>query len=256
VYPQGDSYKLEFKDGVEGTTRFELTGRAAGERLTFNGSAFGATWSGEVTGDKLTAASGGKKMELTLSARGSPTLGKAPPLGEWQNKNWKALPGGIMEVSGRDNRTLKQFGSMQLHIEFMTPYMPGADGQGRGNSGVYLQDRYEVQVLDSFGLVSQDNDCGGIYKVAVPKVNACLPPLVWQTYDITFRAPKIAGGRVTRNVEVTVVHNGITIHDKVEVPGSTGGAVSESPAEKAPLRLQDHGNPVRYRNIWVVEVRD
>jgi hypothetical protein len=135
--------------------------------------------------------------------------------------------------------------------------MPTKRGQDRGNSGVYLMDRYEVQVLDSFGLVPQDNECGGIYKVATPKVKASFPPDVWQTYDITFRAPRFdAQGKKVKNATVTVVQNGLTIHENVEIPGPTGGAVGGPEAKEAPLRLQDHGNPVRFRNIWALPLKE
>jgi hypothetical protein len=129
--------------------------------------------------------------------------------------------------------------------------MPGKKGQARGNSGVYLLGRYEVQVLDSFGLETRDNECGGIYKIATPKTNASLPPLEWQTYDIVMRAPKFNDqGEKTQNAVIAVKHNGIVIHDNVELPGMTGGSVSDKEAPKGILFLQDHGNKVQYRNIW------
>ncbi len=271
VVPQGGgSYMVVLEAGVAGAPRFELGGRAEGEKLAFSGDAQGMSWKGELAGDRLVIGAMGGASEFAPSGRVSPTLGAAPPKGAvvllpagggppsldaWRNKNWQALPDGSMQVTKGDNRTFAEFGDVRIHIEFMTPYMPGARGQKRGNSGIYIQDRYEIQVLDSFGLVSKDNDCGGIYKTAVPKVNACLPPLTWQTYDITFHAPRLGGGgNVTKPVEVTVVHNGTTIHEKQTIPRPTGGAVSQTPVAKAPIRLQDHGNPVRYRNIWVVEL--
>src|SRR5438552_6850648 len=106
---------------------------------------------------------------------------------------WKLLDGGAMEVKGGDIHTKKTFaGDFQLHVEFRVPYMPAAKGQARGNSGVYLQGRYEVQILDSYGLKATDHDCGGIYEVATPTVNACKAATVWQSYDIAFQAPKCA----------------------------------------------------------------
>ncbi|MHC5057290.1 MAG: family 16 glycoside hydrolase [Planctomycetota bacterium] len=271
VVPQGDgNYQVVFAAEGARDMRFELGGRAERGKLTFSGNGQGMNWRGELAGDRLVVSAMGGKFEFAPSSRRSPTLGKAPPRGAvvllpmgkgppsleaWQNQNWQALPDGSMQVRKGDNRTRREFGDVQIHLEFMTPYMPTARGQKRGNSGIYIQDRYEVQVLDSFGLVSKDNDCGGIYKTAVPKVNACLPPLTWQTYDITFHAPRLGGGgNVTKPVEVTVVHNGVTIHENQVVPKPTGGAVSQTPVAKAPIRLQDHGNPVRYRNIWVVEL--
>lgn len=146
----------------------------------------------------------------------------------------------------------QSFGDFTLHLEFRTPFMPTATGQARGNSGVYLQNRYEVQVLDSFGLEGLDNECGGIYKASQPRVNMCLPPLVWQTYDIDFRAPRFDDeGNKTANARVSVKHNGVAIHEDLELPAITpGGDNKEGPT--GPLKLQDHGNPVQFRNIWVV----
>ena len=149
--------------------------------------------------------------------------------------------------------TREKFSSFKLHLEFRTPLMPKERGQGRGNSGVYLQGRYEVQVLDSFGLEGKDNECGGIYKIAAPKVNACLPPLEWQTYDITFYAPKFdANGEKQANAKLTVLHNGIAIHENLEIPVMTGGALDSNIDQSGPLMLQDHSDPVQYRNIWLL----
>ena len=115
-----------------------------------------------------------------------------------------------------------------------------------------MQSRYELQVLDSFGLASTYQDCGALYKVARPKVNACLPPTKWQTYDITFRAERLdQDGKVKEPAVITVVHNGITIHDQQKLPPKGKGPANG--IRKGPLLLQDHHNPVRYRNIWVVE---
>lgn len=142
-----------------------------------------------------------------------------------------------------------------LHIEFMTPFMPKARGQARGNSGVYLQGRYEVQVLDSFGLEGKDNECGGIYETKAPSVNMCYPPLQWQTYDIKFTAAKFdASGKKTANARMTVYHNGVKIHDNVEVPKATRAAPNAESPEPGFLHLQDHGTPVRYRHIWVLDL--
>jgi len=124
--------------------------------------------------------------------------------------------------------------------------------QSRGNSGVYVQGRYEVQVLDSFAEPPADNYCGGIYKIAAPLVNACLPPGEWQTYDITFYAPRYDdSGKKIKNAQITVYHNGTLIHDKLELPHPTPGGVSETEAKTGPLYLQNHGDAVQYRNIWV-----
>jgi hypothetical protein len=131
--------------------------------------------------------------------------------------------------------------------------MPKARGQGRANSGVYCQGRYEVQVLDSFGLEGKDNECGGIYTLHAPKVNMCYPPPQWQTYDIDFTAPRFADGKKTENARITVKHNGVLIQDNVDVKHDTAGNVVPEGPGPGPLHLQNHGNPVFYRNIWLVE---
>lgn len=140
-----------------------------------------------------------------------------------------------------------------IHLEFRLPYMPAARGQGRGNSGYYLQGRYEIQMLDSFGLEGKDNECGGIYSVSEPDVNMCLPPLVWQTYDVDFTAARFDGdGNKSENAHARVWHNGVPIHD-CELPQITpSGTLDSESTEAGPVYLQNHGNPVRYRNIWVL----
>jgi hypothetical protein len=149
----------------------------------------------------------------------------------------------------------EKFQDCIMHIEFMLPFMPKATGQGRGNSGVYLQGRYEVQVLDSFGLEGKNNECGAIYEVAAPKSNMCFPPLAWQTYDIKFRAARFdAAGKKTANARMTVIHNGVKIHDNVEIPNATRAAPNAEGPEAGFLHLQDHGSPVRFRNIWVLDL--
>ena len=187
--------------------------------------------------------------------------GKAPA-------HWKILDGGILQVEkGGDIITKQKFdGKFKLHVEFRVPYMPKASGQGRGNSGVYVQGRYEVQVLDSYGLKSQNNDCGGIYSVAAPKVNACKAPTVWQTYDIEFQAPRCENGKVSEPAVLTVHHNGVLIHDKqalarknkdkLEIVTNTTAGLGGDPCSPGPILLQDHGNPVQYRNIWLLPVKD
>jgi hypothetical protein len=148
--------------------------------------------------------------------------------------------------------TKQEFGDATWHIEFLLPYQPSARGQGRGNSGAYFQGRYEVQMLDSFGLEGKNNECGGIYSVAAPSVNMCLPPLTWQTYDVEVTSPKYDGDTKVKDARLTVRHNGVVIHDDVEVPKVTPSGRDGPDKTRGPLYLQDHGNPVRYRNIWVV----
>jgi hypothetical protein len=131
--------------------------------------------------------------------------------------------------------------------------MPKSSGQARGNSGVYVQSRYEVQVLDSFGLEGKNNECGGIYSISEPAVNMCLPPLTWQTYDIDFTAARFDdAGKKTKNARITVKHNGVVIHNDIELTLGTPGRHPEGPTPEG-LFFQDHGNPVVFRNIWIVE---
>jgi hypothetical protein len=149
--------------------------------------------------------------------------------------------------------TKERFSDYQLHLEFKTPLLPDAKGQARGNSGVFMQGRYEIQVLDSFGLEPGKGDCGALYNKAAPLVNACRPPREWQTYDITFRAPRFdAEGKVTENGRVTVLQNGTCVQNNTEIPGTTWGETFGKLSDPGPIVLQDHGNPVEYRNIWII----
>jgi len=199
-----------------------------------------------------------------------PTRGMAPPDGaivlysggdpaaNWVRvpEAWCAEEDGSMAVCGSNLMTRQPLGSGTYHLEFMTPYMPTERYQGRGNSGVYILGRYEVQVLDSFGTPPAWDLCGGIYKQAVPLVDAVLPPLQWQTYDITFAAPQFdEKGNKTANARITVVHNGKVIHDNLELTGPTPGGLGDNEVTEAPLMLQDHGNRVKYRNIWYVPAK-
>ena len=138
----------------------------------------------------------------------------------------------------------------KMHIEFMLSFMPQAREQARSNSGVYLDERYECQVLDSFGLEGENNECGGFYQVAKPLVNMCFPPLTWQTYDFDFTPAKYDGDKKVANARVTVRHNGVLIHDNIEFQKETPGPHVEGPNPLG-VYLQGHGNKVQYRNIWI-----
>ena len=221
-------------------------------------------WTGVLKDGKITVTSSADaSFTATLDRveRESPTLGAKAPEGavvlfdgtpETAAKHWEkaVLEGDLLTQGALSSATFSDF---SMHIEFRLPWMPKARGQGRGNSGLYVTGRYEVQMLDSFGLSGVDNECGGIYKVAEPKQNLCYPPLRWQTYDVDFTAAKFdAEGNKTANAVLTVKHNGYPIHENLEIPGPTGGARSKDEKGPGPVFLQDHGNPVRYRNIWVV----
>ena len=263
--------------GWDGKTRYESDGKLEGDQVVFAPAekfvhgdghkapelifkpGFNATISGGSLSGKTQS---GESFELKHTVRHSTAEGAKPPTGAivlFDGSNVdafngaKLLPNGLMAQGGE---TKQKFTDFTLHIEFQLPFKPFAHGQERGNSGVYLQHRYETQVLDSFGLKGMDNECGGIYTKTAPTVNMCYPPLTWQTYDIDFTAARFENGVKKSNAMVSVNHNGVVIHDKVEVDGSTGGGRKEVPADNiqsGPLYLQDHGNPVTFRNVWVVE---
>ncbi|MBI5385768.1 MAG: DUF1080 domain-containing protein [Verrucomicrobia bacterium] len=179
-------------------------------------------------------------------------------LSQWKSQaggepKWKLGDGCVETTPTGGLFTKQEFGDCQLHVEWASPSVVHGDGQGRGNSGVYLQGRYEIQVLDSYRSKTYPNgQAGAYYGHFAPLVNACRRPGEWQAYDIVFHAPKqAAGGKVTPG-SFTVLHNGVLIQDHVPVDGApTTAAPLKGIVEKGPLFLQDHGNPVRYRNIWI-----
>jgi len=253
-----------------------LEGRDVDGAVEFDPAGNDTKWSGRLDGVEFSGrVEGAQRGSFSLKpvVRLSPTLGRKPPpgavvlldgsgtdgwvhAGNGQPCKWKLLEDGALEVVPRTGSIVskRQFRDHHLHIEFRGPFMPAARGQKRGNSGVYLQGFYEVQVLDSYGLEGRDNECGGIYKVAAPLVNMCAPPMQWQTYDIDFTAPRFdKTGRMTAHALMTVVHNGVEIHDNLEVPRPTAAHGAGDLAQPGGLYLQDHGNRVQYRNIWVVE---
>lgn len=217
-------------------------------------------WNAEIDGETLKVRSHDGELVGTLKKvlRKSPTLGAQPPAGAVVLFDGTSAdqftPGEMTEdnLLKSECSSKEVLGDHSLHLEFLTPFKPLARGQERGNSGVYVQSRYEVQVLDSFGLEGADNECGGIYSLFKPIVNMCFPPLTWQTYDMDFTAARYEGEKKVANARLTVRHNGVVILDDVELPKETPGRLKEGP-QPAPLFLQGHGNPVRYRNIWVVK---
>ncbi len=210
-------------------------------------------------------------FHLKKAHRISPTLGSRPPTGaivlfdgtnvdEW--KDGRLVDDSLLGVGTTSKR---DFGSIAIHLEFRCPFMPTAQGMKRGNSGIYVKREWEVQIIDSFGWhhenrkferLSKFGRCGGIHEMVPPRINMSFPPLSWQTYDIEFMMAKFDNsGQKTRPATMTVRHNGVLIHqDYVLPPVPAGLAESESKEHlNGPVFLQDHGNPVRYRNIWVVE---
>jgi hypothetical protein len=271
VVDEGDNYRIVLcttpETPIDQGAFVELSGPAGESEMDFSDRAGGYQWQVQIRDGNLTAKSEyGQYFELRKIESKSPNAGAKPPanavvllayepgrapeMSAWTNTQWQALEDGCMQITpGKGaNRTKQQFGDIQqLHIEFKLPLEPRARGQGRANSGVYLADTYEVQVLDSFGLTHTSGDCGGIYNVARARVNVCLPPEVWQTYDITFRAPRLdENGNMKELPRITVIHNGVKIHDDLEIPMARHRV-------RGALQLQDHSHPIQYRNIWLVE---
>jgi hypothetical protein len=234
-------------DGWNKSTRIKSAATLDGDQkgATIKGASFSGTIS--VGTDTLLQAESEKfgKFVLVRVVRKSPTLGAKPPEGArvlFDGKNadaWKEgkIAGDLLpvEANTKDKLTFSK-----LHVEFVSPFMPYAGGQGRGNSGVYFigGSGPEIQVLDSFGLKGENNECGGIYGRRAPDVNMCFPPLSWQTYDIELN-------REAAGVKLTVYHNGVKVHENVDI-GKNGSG---------PIHLQNHGDKVFYKNIWLVEAR-
>ena len=252
-------------DGWFGHDRITGSGVREGAVVTLAGVDLGGTKrQGEVRNGALVVLDDAGTAIATLPkvTRQSPTLGMKPPTGavvifdgdgpadeEQTLENPRITPDFLLM---QGVATKERFGDATWHIEFCLPYKPKDRGQGRGNSGAYFQGRYEVQMLDSFGLEGKNNECGGVYSVAAPSVNMCLPPLAWQTYDVEVTSPKYEGDTQVAGARLTVRHNGVVVHDDVEVPKITPGGRDDADKTVGPLFLQDHGNPVRYRNIFVV----
>ncbi len=255
--------------GWDGGERFEGTGRRVGPGVVAIEvvDSSGVARKGEIRGGGLAVLGpdGKEVARFPRVERESPTLGKKPPEGavvifdgpgpadeSATLKNARVTPDGLLMegvVSAAD------FGDAEWHVEFLLPYQPLDLGQARANSGAYVAGCYEVQILDSFGLEGMSNECGGIYGAAAPLINMCLPPLQWQTYDIQFTAPQFEGGKKVADARMTVRHNGTVIHENVALPSMTPGGPRKDEGPAGPLFLQDHGNPVRFRNVWVLPKR-
>lgn len=262
---QFDVYILE--DGLPGAGRRQpkprtlLKGGRKDGTITFKDDEEMATATIQNGSLSLTKADG-TKHEFKKVDRRSPTLEAKPPEGAvilfdgssadaWENGK---IENGLLTASGCT--TKQHFGDYKLHLEFRTPYKPDARSQQRGNSGVYYGGRWETQILDSFGLEGEANECGGIYSVSKPRLNMCLPPLAWQTYDVEFTAAKFdASGKRTAWPRITVRLNDVLIHENLELARDfTAAAPISRPLDspKGPVYLQAHGNPVVFRNIWIV----
>ncbi len=277
-------------DGWDGQNRSLMHGRLDGERAVFEPAEgnrrylapepelFSATRQfppqghqpyEAVSDGRTLTGQGGEDVSFALKkvVRKAPSLGAEPPEGAvvlFDGSNKDAWRGGrldeetgLLNTDGRDILSVEKFQNFTLHLEFMLPFRPDARGQGRGNSGVYFVDHYEVQVLDSYGLEGLHNECGGVYTKADPDVNMCLPPLTWQTYEAEFtNAVRDAEGNKVSNAELTLKMNGVLVHDQVEIDSPTGGHRSDPEGTPGPLKLQGHGNPLQFRNIWIVPRND
>jgi len=254
--------------GWDGKTQVKVHAKTADGKTALVPTKGG--WSGELADGKLTGKTAdGATFSLKQVSRQSPTLGMKPPAGavvlfdgshvhEWTGAK---LDGDLLGFEKPKNAfSKKAFRDFKAHVEFRTPFMPRAgSAQARGNSGIYLQNRYELQIHDSLGLEGKKDECGAFYNQAAPLVNACLPPLAWQTYDIDFTAARFDGdGKKTANAVVTVLLNGVKVQDRLELTGVTLGGDKTESDKPGPFHLQNFSGdriPVRFRNIWVVEAK-
>jgi len=261
-----------------------LAGQAdeSGKTVKLAGESKGAKWTAKLTEKTFSGEVKGERkgsFNLKRVVRLSPRLGAKPPAGakvllgpdtkdlnaEWvgtgrgKKCTWKLLDGGVMQCQPRTGSVLtrRELGDHFMHVEFRTVFEPDSKSQGRANSGVYILNRYECQILDSYGLEGKPNECGGLYRAVAPRVNMCAPPMQWQSYDIFFRAPRFdaSGKKQVEPAHITVLHNGVLIHDDVKMSKGTGAGGRRPPAATARTLLQDHGHKVEFRNIWVADFK-
>lgn len=222
---------------------------------------------GDISGLKVARPEDKQDVKGTPPPQGATVLfgGTAKSLkANWEKQDGGGEPGweiteGAALVKGGSIVTKEKFNEpIHVHVEFRTPYDPEKKKSGHlvGNSGVYLQGRYEVQILDSYGVPVEKYalaDCGSIYDVAVPKQNVCKAPTVWQSFDIEFYPPKFdAAGKKTQPARMTVFQNGVKLHDNQPIPlDNTTAGMGGDPKTPGPIMLQDHGDPVQFRNVWV-----
>lgn len=226
---------------------WDVKGRTKVDALTENDKVIlTGKWTGSISGNNLTGKTPeGMEFALAKVERKSPTIGAKPPEGAmilFDGKNADDWNGGKLVEENLlfcGTTSKKGISTGKLHIEFRTPFQPEARGQGRGNSGVYLHG-VEIQVLDSFGLTGANNECGAFYSKQKPDVNMCLPPLSWQTYDVDLKQDG-------ENLVATVLHNGVKVHENY--------VMKKGPVKPATINLQNHSNPVVYRNIWFAETK-
>jgi hypothetical protein len=259
---------VEYRGGLPGNgwdraTKSKLSGQ------TENDSTLLSSDTGRyvlASGTAIAQDTAGRELgRLIKMERRSPTMGMPPPSNaialfdgrstdQFEDRPAPKVTDDGLLVAGV--LTKMPVAAFHMHLEFRTPYMPTARDQARGNSGVYIQRRYEVQILDSFGLDGAFNEAGSLYRQMPPDLNMAFPPLTWQTYDIWFTPPRFAedGKTKTANARITVLHNGVPVHWHREITAKTGGGQQEGP-QPLPIQLQDHGNPVMFRNIWIVPLQ-
>jgi hypothetical protein len=254
-----------------GNTALQATLLKDGDFLvaTYQGGLPGDGWDKKsIQSEKLTPGTVKALLKgYTKTERVSPTLGKAMPANAYLTfpADFTNVEDGLLLAGGKTN---KDMGSFHMHIEFMQPFKPGRNpsSQDRGNSGIYIFNNYEIQVLDTFGLdLNVENNaikieslnsqwCGALYKMKTPDVHMAYPPLRWQTYDIDFYAPEFDGDTKIKNARITIRHNGVLIHDDVELEKGTGNGAKRPQLAKGPILFQDHRNPVVFRNVWAMEL--
>lgn len=258
----GDFDGLAFKGGLPGAgaepeSSSRLVGHRAGSGMVLSGTEYAIFVSEDSC--RVLSIEGTLLGTLDRIQRSSPSLGAAPPedavilfdgSGTDQFTTASMTDEGLLKEGANINPLIQDF---DLHVEFRLPLMADQDSQQRGNSGLYLHSRYECQVLDSFATVPMFNGCGSIYRFKAPDVNMCLPPQVWQTYDIRFTAARWgADGKKIRNARITSWLNGVVVQNDVELLNKTGHGAEEG-ATLLPTKIQDHNNPVRFRNIWIID---
>ncbi|MEM0964853.1 MAG: DUF1080 domain-containing protein [Verrucomicrobiota bacterium] len=289
IIGKGDNlFEVEFMNVFDRRADIEVSATVKSDNgsLSFSGTNLEFTADGkELVGRRKFTGRNNETIwadfRLLKVERLSPTLGLPPPPGAislitpdldlWQHPNgnsatWKVLDGSVLECfprkegneEGGDLQTKQTFKDLQLHLEFRLPYEPARRGQGRANSGLFLQGAYEVQILDSYGTSPGWSDCGALYKVSPPKVNKSLPPGLWQTYDIDFRAARFdEEGELTSPPVITVKQNGTVIHQDQPLFEVTQWLekrrMNPHSQDAGPIRLQDHGHAVQFRNFWVLE---
>jgi hypothetical protein len=276
VVPAGDGkYQANVLSGFDKENNLVATlhGAVSGDGVEFTGGG----WSGMIKNSHFTGSNGTKSFDLKHVERTSPTMGAKPPKGAvvlfdgknldaWAKKSgkewlvedgpakWKLLEGGVVEVVPDSDCiiTHQKFGDCHVHVEFRTLGLPS-------NSGVFLEDRYEANINETYGRTDGTPNGGfdNCTDKAEPKIRPCFPPLAWQTFDIDFRPPRFdAGGKKTDNATATVLFNGVKVYDhqQLDLPHGAASRLGEAPT--GPLMLQEHGMPVQFRNIWLVEAKN